>query len=445
MKHITKPLSIVLALLMLVSVFAFAPVTASAENLENFEYELLDDGTAKIIGYSGNETDVIIPRELNGITVTDIGWLANGNITSLTIPNTVTKISDDQWFLDCDKLTTIYIPESLTYIGIEGVGGDGLGAITCESLKNIVVNENNPVFSSLDGNLYNKDKTVLLTYAMGKESSTFIIPDTVKSIGGSAFFGCKTIKKVIMPDGLESIGGAAFSGCENLKILSIPKSLKNVECYAFLCCERITDVYYSGNKEDWEAISFAYEPTDSRSKDNLSRGNIHFGETLPTTTVPTTKPVVKKTTVTLAKYSTNVYVKGTTTIKSTVKNGKGKTTYKSNNTKIAKVDSRGKVTALKSGTAKITVTNNKVSKVFTVKVLNPKLNKTSVSISRGKSYTLKITGKIGTAKFYTSNKKIVTVNSKGKITVNKKAKKGSTATITVKTNGITLKCKVKVK
>lgn len=110
MKHITKPLSIVLALLMLVSVFAFAPVTASAENLENFQYELLDDGTAKIIGYSGNETDVIIPRELNGITVTDIGWLANGNITSLTIPNTVTKISDDQWFLDCDKLTTIYIP-----------------------------------------------------------------------------------------------------------------------------------------------------------------------------------------------------------------------------------------------------------------------------------------------------------------------------------------------
>lgn len=136
-------------------------------------------------------------------------------------------------------------------------------------------------------------------------------------------------------------------------------------------------------------------PTDDYSKDNLSKGNIHFGETLPTTTVPTTKPVVKKTTVTLAKYSTNVYVKGTTTIKSTVKNGNGKTTYKSNNTKIAKVDSRGKVTALKSGTAKIMVTNNKVSKVFTVKVLNPKLNKTSVSISRGKSYTLKITGKSG--------------------------------------------------
>ncbi|MGN0476591.1 MAG: Ig-like domain-containing protein, partial [Ruminococcus sp.] len=153
----------------------------------------------------------------------------------------------------------------------------------------------------------------------------------------------------------------------------------------------------------------------------------------------------EKTTISLVKYSSNIYLKGTTTIKPTVKNGKGVTTYKSNNTRVAKVDSRGKVTALKAGTAKITVTNNNVSKVFTVRVLNPKLNKTSVSISRGKSYTLKITGKIGTAKFYTSNKNIATVNSKGKITVNKKAKRGSTATITVKTNGITLKCKVKVK
>lgn len=153
----------------------------------------------------------------------------------------------------------------------------------------------------------------------------------------------------------------------------------------------------------------------------------------------------EKTTLTLSRYSGSIYVKGTAIFRPTVKNGKGVTTYKSNNTRVAKVDSGGKLTALKAGTAKITITNNKVSKVFTVKVLNPKLNKTSVSISRGKSYTLKITGKIGKAKFYTSNKKIATVNSKGKIKVNKKAKKGKIVIIKVKTNGITLKCKVKVK
>jgi hypothetical protein len=169
----------------------------------------------------------------------------------------------------------------------------------------------------------------------------------------------------------------------------------------------------------------------------------------PTVTEPTTKPttetIQKKTTVSLSKSSANVYVKGTTAIKATVKNGVGKTTYKSSNTNVAKVSSKGIVTAVKKGTAKITVTNNKVSKIFTIKVLNPKLNKTSVSVAKGKTFTLKITGKVGKAKFSTSNKKIATVNSKGKITVNKKAKKGKICYITVKTNGITLKCKVKVK
>ncbi|MGN1131577.1 MAG: Ig-like domain-containing protein [Ruminococcus sp.] len=187
------------------------------------------------------------------------------------------------------------------------------------------------------------------------------------------------------------------------------------------------------------------EPTQPTVTKPTVTETVDTTPTVPTTAPITKKPVENKTTLTLSRYSGSIYVKGTATIKPTVKNGKGVTTYKSSNTRVAKVDSRGKVTALKAGTARITITNNKVSKVFTVKVLNPRLNKTSVSISRGKSYTLKITGKIGTAKFYTSNKKIATVNSKGKITVNKKSKRGSTATITVRTNGITLKCKVKVK
>lgn len=154
-----------------------------------------------------------------------------------------------------------------------------------------------------------------------------------------------------------------------------------------------------------------------------------------------TKPVVKKTTVSLAKPSANLYVNGTTTVNATVKNGKGATTYKSSNTKVAKVDSKGKVTALKAGTAKITVTNNKVSKTFTVTVRNPKLSKTKLTLKPEKSYTLKITGKIGKATFTSSKKSVVKVNSAGKIVAKKKGK----AVITAKTNGITLKCNVVVK
>ena len=164
--------------------------------------------------------------------------------------------------------------------------------------------------------------------------------------------------------------------------------------------------------------------------------------TKPVTTQPTTtKPVVKKTTVKLAKSSAKIYVKKTTTIKATVTNGKGKTTYKSNKTTVAKVSSKGVVTGLKKGTAKITVTNNGVKKVFTVTVQNPKLNKTSVSLKKNKTFTIKITGKVGKATFKSSKTSVATVNKNGKIT----AKKKGNATITVKTNGVTLKLKVKVK
>lgn len=162
--------------------------------------------------------------------------------------------------------------------------------------------------------------------------------------------------------------------------------------------------------------------------------------TKPSTTTPT-KPLVKKTTVSLARTNGSVYVKGRTTVKATIKNGKGKTTYKSNNTGVAKVSSNGVVTGVKKGTAVITVTNNRVSRTFKVTVKNPTLNRTTLNLKAKKNYTLKVQGKIGKVTFKSSNTKVASVNAKGKVV----AKKKGNATITVKANGITLKCKVKVK
>ncbi|MBR1731710.1 MAG: Ig-like domain-containing protein [Ruminococcus sp.] len=144
---------------------------------------------------------------------------------------------------------------------------------------------------------------------------------------------------------------------------------------------------------------------------------------------------------TLAKSSAALYVKGTATIKPKLTNVSTKVTYTSSNSKIAKVSAAGKVTAVKKGTATITVKSGSLSQIFKVTVKNPKLNATSKVLKKGKTFKLKITGKIGKATFKTSNKKIAAVTSAGKI----KAKKKGKATITVKTNGITLKCKVTVK
>ena len=142
---------------------------------------------------------------------------------------------------------------------------------------------------------------------------------------------------------------------------------------------------------------------------------------------------------TLNASTAKIYVKGTKTLKITGKIGKA--TFQSSNKKIAAVSSGGKITAKKKGTCTITVKSNGITMKCNVTVKNPYLNKKSVTLVKGKTLQLKITGKVGKATFKSSNKRIATVSSGGKI----KARKKGTCTITVKTNGRTLKCKVKVK
>lgn len=160
------------------------------------------------------------------------------------------------------------------------------------------------------------------------------------------------------------------------------------------------------------------------------------------TTAPETQPVTEaKTTVKISPAKKTIYVGKSFTIKADVENGKGVTSFKSSAPKVASVDSKGKVTGLKKGTASITVINNGVSKVCKVTVKNPKLFKSKKTIKKGKTFKIKIIGKSGKVKFKSSNKKVAAVSKTGKI----KAKKKGKATITVTVGKIKLKFKVKVK
>ena len=218
------------------------------------------------------------------------------------------------------------------------------------------------------------------------------------------------------------------------------------------------------------------EPTPSTKPADNTTATEPTSSTKPadntTTTESTTNPHNDKTEIILSKSSASIYVKeaifvSATLVKTTIvnsswtmnstsfssfadniktfdveiKNYKGKTTYKSSNPKIAKVSSGGKITGIKRGTATITITNNGVSKKFKVTVKNPNLNKTKKTLKKGKTFTIKIAGKVGKAKFSSSNNNVAKVNSKGKVTAKKKGK----ASIIVKTNGIKLKCKITVK
>ena len=256
-------------------------------------------------------------------------------------------------------------------------------------------------------------------FANSEMLQSITIPDTVKTIGDSAFWRCTALQSVVIPNGVEYIEPFTFEYCSSLTNIIIPYTVTYIDPYAF---------------SDVSAGFTICGYTDTVAESYASENNFEFislGK----------NPNSVKTTIKLKKSSANIYIKETVNIKATVKNGVGETTYKSSNKKIATVSADGKVTAKKAGTVKITVTNNGVSKVFKVTVKKPQLNKAVVKLKKGKSTTLKITGKVGKATFKSSDSRIAVVNNKGKIV----AKSKGTAIILVKTNGITLKCVVKVK
>lgn len=171
------------------------------------------------------------------------------------------------------------------------------------------------------------------------------------------------------------------------------------------------------------------------------------GATLKTEVIPkfTVKLNAKKVDLQIKKSSTG--------LQATVMEGDAVKNWSSSNKKIVTVNKNGKITGKKAGTAVITVTTKKGAtakvtvtvKKKVVKCTNLKADKKSLTLKKGKSYQLKVTKTPVTTlekvTYKSSNKKVATVNGKGKIT----AKKAGNATITVKCGNKTVKVKVKVK
>ena len=144
-------------------------------------------------------------------SVTSIGEGAFCSCTSLesvTIPNSVSSM-EDQVFDSCTSLASITIGSGVNSMG------DGVFS-GCKSLTSIYVINANKAYSSLDGNLYSKDKKTLIQYAIGKLATSFILPNGVTSIGFAAFDGCLNLTNITIPDSVTSIGDYAFYNCTNL-------------------------------------------------------------------------------------------------------------------------------------------------------------------------------------------------------------------------------------
>ena len=126
----------------------------------------------------------------------------------------------DKAFQSCKALTSITIPNSVEFI-------HPYAFANCESLKSIIVDDDNKCYTSFDGVLFNKSMTSIIKYPKAKENISYIIPYKVRSIGDSAFEGSNILSNItFVNDSTYSItiGKYAFNGCENAKFyVSSPK------------------------------------------------------------------------------------------------------------------------------------------------------------------------------------------------------------------------------
>ena len=169
-----------------------------------------------------------------GNSVTSIGESAFedcSGLTSVTIPNSVTRIGEYA-FRVCSGLTSIEIPNSVTSIGRYAFE-------YCSGLTSIVVENGNTVFDCRD-NCNAIIETATNTLIGGCQNT--IIPNSVTSIGESAFRGCSGLTSIEIPNNVTSIGDLAFDRCSGLTSVTIPNSVTSIGKNAFFGCSGLTSV-----------------------------------------------------------------------------------------------------------------------------------------------------------------------------------------------------------
>ncbi len=233
----------------------------------DLEYTLSDDGAYYTVTGIGSckENNIFIPEKYNGLPVKAIGDYAFAycsSVTSITIPEGVTYIGKES-FSYC-SITSIQLPESLTTIGMRaflccsiesitvpaGVTSMGIGAfVYCPSLKDATA------YSSLSEHAFDgctelesvtlgNNVTYISNNAFYKCAAlkSITIPDSVSSIGASAFDGCTSLASVTIGNKVSSIGDSAFSGCRELTSIVIPDRVNKIGWYSFFGCLKLESV-----------------------------------------------------------------------------------------------------------------------------------------------------------------------------------------------------------
>ena len=309
---------------------------------DDFEYGVCidEDGNKyiTITGYDGFDTDVVIPESINVNgeniivkTIADNAFHNNDAIASVTIPSSVTTIGFGA-FWNCSSLTSIYIPNSVTTIGSYAFEGCSNLTIYCQACSKpsgwaydwcgdlsdrpvvwssylgmhgyfndfeygVCIDEDGNKFITITG--YNASNTDVVIpesidvngeniivkatadSAFNRSSLTSIyIPDSVATIGSSAFEGCSNLTTVTISESsqLTTIGESAFYNCSSLTSIYIPDSVTTIGSNAFSRCSNLATVTFGENSQLTTIGSYAFSHCS-----NLA--TVTFGENSQLTTI----------------------------------------------------------------------------------------------------------------------------------------------------------------
>ena len=223
---------------------------------ECFEYLLFDESDitgeaqAFLTAYKGcpYSTEIIIPEEINGYKVKILGenLFSGSDVTSVYIPATVIDISKTA-FENASCLTQIIYEDGGDYSSVDGVlyNNDKTRIIKVPEAK-IEINEYSEELTEIYNNAFRNSsvKEVILPESVKHfEEGAFafskiekiIIPETIKEIPEMCFYGSQNLKDVVLPETIKSIGANAFSNCAFLENIYLPYGLENIDGAAFHC------------------------------------------------------------------------------------------------------------------------------------------------------------------------------------------------------------------
>ena len=169
------------------------------------------------------------------------------------IPDSVGEI-EYKAFFNCAGLTSIFLPASLVEMGTlfgedlydmshpsDEIAKEYRAFCNCDGLTAITTHSDNPLYASEDGILFNRDKTELIVYPVGRQGN-YIIPDTVVKIRNLAFANAKGLTSVTIPASVTEIGRHAFIRCIGLTSITIPNSMTEINHDMFCGCTGLTTV-----------------------------------------------------------------------------------------------------------------------------------------------------------------------------------------------------------